>query len=104
MFCNACVEYVAEHNPVPPLPLEELKRHADAMVALLGCDPVHRDYIGILINNEMWRETLATVPCSRRLLLLPKCLRVESKCPAPIRRVRTALQTVRALHDPRPAK
>ena len=76
-------EYVAKHNPVPPLPLEELKRHADAMVALLGCDPVHRDYIGILINNEMWRETLATVPCSRRLLLLPKCLRVESKCPAP---------------------
>ena len=83
MFCNACREYVAEHNPVPPLPLEELKRHADAMVALLGCDPVYRDYIGILINNEMWRETLATVPCSRRLLLLPKCLRVESKCPAP---------------------
>jgi geranylgeranyl diphosphate synthase type II len=76
-------EYVAEHNPVPPLPLEELKLHADAMVALLGCDPVHRDYIGILINNEMWRETLATVPCSRRLLLLPKCLRAESKCPAP---------------------
>ncbi|MGC2580302.1 MAG: DUF116 domain-containing protein, partial [Terrimicrobiaceae bacterium] len=76
-------EYVAECNPVPPLPLEELKRHADAMVAFLGCDPVYRDYIGILINNEIWRETLATVPCSRRLLLLPKCLRVESKCPAP---------------------
>jgi geranylgeranyl pyrophosphate synthase len=31
----------------------------------------------------MWRETLATVPFERRLLLLPKCLRVESKCPAP---------------------
>jgi geranylgeranyl diphosphate synthase type II len=76
-------EYIVEHNPVPPLSLEELKRHADAMVAFLGCDPVYRDYIGILINNETWRETLAAVPCSRRLLLLPKCLRVESKCPAP---------------------
>ena len=76
-------EYVTEHNPVPPLSLEELKRHADAMVAFLGCDPVYRDYIGILINNETWREVLAAVPCSRRLLLLPKCLRVESKCPAP---------------------
>jgi geranylgeranyl pyrophosphate synthase len=76
-------EYVAECNPVPPLPLEELKRHADAMVTSLGCDPLYRDYIGILINNEMWRETLAAVPCSRRLLLLPKCLRAESKCPAP---------------------
>ena len=76
-------EYVAQRNPVPPLSLEELKRHADAMVAFLGCDPVYRDYVGILINNEVWRETLAAVPCSRRLLLLPKCLRVESKCPAP---------------------
>jgi geranylgeranyl diphosphate synthase, type II len=76
-------EYVFERNPVPPLSLEELKRHADALVAFLGCDPVYRDYIGILINNEAWRETLAAVPCNRRLLLLPKCLRVESKCPAP---------------------
>jgi geranylgeranyl pyrophosphate synthase len=80
---NSVRKYVTERNPVPPLSLEELKRHADAMVAFLGCDPVYRDYLGILINNETWRETLAAVPCSRRLLLLPKCLRVESKCPAP---------------------
>src|SRR6266699_1691565 len=75
--------YVAEYNPVPPLPLEQLKEHADRVVQLLQCDPVYRDYIGVLINNEMWRETLAAVPYERRLLLLPKCLRVESKCPAP---------------------
>src|SRR4029434_1259292 len=31
----------------------------------------------------MCREQLATIPFERRLLLLPKCLRVESKCPAP---------------------
>src|SRR4030095_8843597 len=74
---------VSEHNRAPPLSLEDLKRHADAMVAFLRCDPVYRDYIGILINNETWRETLAAVPCSRRLLLLPKCLRMENKCPAP---------------------
>src|SRR5437762_2814054 len=75
--------YVAEYNPVPPLPLEQLKEHADRVVQLLQYDPVYRDYIGVLINNEMWRETLAAVPYERRLLLLPKCLRVESKCPAP---------------------
>ena len=50
---------------------------------MLKCDPIYRDYIGVLLNNEMWRETLASVPFERRLLLLPKCLRVESKCPAP---------------------
>ena len=75
--------YVAEYNPVPPLPAEELKVHADRVVAMLQCDPVYRDYIGVLINNEIWRESLASIPFERRLLLLPKCLRVESKCPAP---------------------
>ena len=75
--------YVAEHSPVPPLPVEELKVHAERVVRMLNCDPLYVDYVGVLINNEMWRETLASVPYERRLLLLPKCLRVESKCPAP---------------------
>ena len=26
---------------------------------------------------------MATVPFEKRLLLMPKCLRIESKCPAP---------------------
>ncbi len=76
-------EYVAEHRPVPPMPMEDIKVHADQLVAKLGCDPVYRDFIGVLMNNEMWRDSLAAIPYERRLLLLPKCLRVESKCPAP---------------------
>src|SRR5713226_6422345 len=75
--------YVVEYNPVPPLPVEQLKEHADRVVGMLKCDPIYRDYVGVLLNNELWRETLAAVPYERRLLLLPKCLRVESKCPAP---------------------
>ena len=80
---GAVRNYVAEYNPVPPLPAEELKVHADRLIERLGCDSVYRDYLGVLLNNELWRETLAAVPYERRLLLLPKCLRVESKCPAP---------------------
>jgi geranylgeranyl diphosphate synthase, type II len=80
---NFIRNYVVEHNPVPPLPVDELKVHADRVVAMLRCDPIYRDYIGVLINNEIWRDTLAAVPFERRLLLLPKCLRVENKCPAP---------------------
>ena len=82
-FLQVIRNYVAEFSPVPPLPTEELKVHADRVVGMLQCDPVYRDYVGVLINNEMWREQLAAVPFERRLLLLPKCLRVESKCPAP---------------------
>src|SRR5438270_6140751 len=75
--------YVAEFNPVPPLPADDLKVHAERVLAMLKSDAIYRDYVGVLINNEMWREQLAAVPYERRLLLLPKCLRVESKCPAP---------------------
>src|SRR3984957_12587415 len=82
-FLQVVRNYVAECNPVPPLPTDDLKQHADRIIGTLKCDPIYRDYVGVLINNEMWREQLAAVPYERRLLLLPKCLRVESKCPAP---------------------
>jgi geranylgeranyl diphosphate synthase, type II len=74
--------YVGEYNPVPPMPLDQLREHADRVVNLLHLGSTCREFVGLLINNEMWRETLATVPFERRLLLLPKCLRVEGKCPA----------------------
>src|SRR5215204_5787541 len=75
--------YVAEFSPVPPLPLDQLREHAERFLEMHRIEPVYRDYCGVLLNNEMWREHLASVPYERRLLLLPKCLRVESKCPAP---------------------
>jgi hypothetical protein len=80
---NYIREYVEREKPVPPLPQEDLLAHATKIVEALGLDPVHRDYTGVLFSNELWRETLATIPYERRLLLMPKCLRVESKCPAP---------------------
>jgi geranylgeranyl pyrophosphate synthase len=80
---QAVRNYVAEFNPVPPLSPTELGTHAERIIAQLGCDPIYRDFVGVLLNNEAWREQLAAVPFERRLLLIPKCLRVEAKCPAP---------------------
>lgn len=75
--------YVAEFTPVPPLPLDQLKEHADKFMELAEVDAKYRDFVGVLLNNELWREQLAGIPFERRLLLIPKCLRVEDKCPAP---------------------
>ena len=68
---------------MPPLSLEELRRHADEFIEREDLDPAYRDYVAVVLNSEVWRESLATVPFERRLLLLPKCLRIEDKCPAP---------------------
>src|SRR2546426_9973312 len=66
-FLQFIRHYVAEYNPVPPLPVEQLKEHADRVVDLLKCEAIYRDYVGVLINNEMWRDALASVPFERRL-------------------------------------
>ena len=77
--------YVAANSDVltPPLVLDELRTHAEKVVARAGMPAAYTDYVGVLLNNEVWREQLAAVPYDRRLLLLPKCLRVEDRCPAP---------------------
>jgi len=74
--------WVKEWAPVPPVPLTELRQLADKLIAETGTSAQYRDYIAVLINNELWRETLAAIPYERRLLLLPKCLRAEDKCRA----------------------
>src|SRR3954451_9324834 len=78
-----CEQYIESDKPVPPLSLEELRKHSENLIARHGLESKFRDYVAVLLNSEVWREQLASVPFERRLLLLPKCLRVEDKCPAP---------------------
>ncbi len=68
---------------VPPMSLNELRDHATTVRKGADIDPIFNDYLAVLLNNEAWRDTLAQIPYEKRLLLLPKCLRVEEHCPAP---------------------
>jgi geranylgeranyl pyrophosphate synthase len=68
---------------VPPLGMEELRRRATTALAEAGLADTYLDYAVVIVSNESWRDALAAVPFERRLLLMPKCLRVENRCPAP---------------------
>ena len=74
---------MASERAVPPLSMDELRRRATAALAEAGLSETHLDYAVVTVNNESWRDALAAVPFERRLLLMPKCLRVENRCPAP---------------------
>lgn len=78
--------YVATHasNLVPPLVLDELRVAARSLIHSAEIDPIHTDFVTVMLNNEVWKEHFAAVPYHRRLLLLPKCLRLYEKCPAPM--------------------
>jgi len=48
--------YVAEVRPVPPMPMDQLKVHAAALIVQIGCDTKYRDYIAVTLSNESWRD------------------------------------------------
>ena len=74
--------FIAEKRPVPPLSLSELRSLTEEFIARESVPQKFIGYAGVLVNGEMWRDQLAAVPFGRRLLLLPKCLRIEDRCPA----------------------
>jgi geranylgeranyl diphosphate synthase, type II len=75
--------FVGLRKPVPPLRLEELRELAGEFCSQEDVPAKYVDYVGVLLNSEVWRDALAAAPFERRLLLLPKCLRAEEHCPAP---------------------
>jgi len=79
----AVARHVEAVGLVPPVSLEELREHSLLVAQEAGVDALFADYLAVLLNNATWRDRLATIPYERRLLLLPKCLRVEEHCPAP---------------------
>ncbi|HVE41664.1 MAG TPA: polyprenyl synthetase family protein [Planctomycetota bacterium] len=80
---KAAEDRIRESGAVPPLTLDELREHTAVILQQTGVDAQFKDYAAILVSNAAWRDTLAKIPYDRRLLLLPKCLREEDKCPAP---------------------
>jgi len=81
---EAVRQYVADHRLVPPLTADELARHVPALLEQHEVDPDYRAYAAVLLNNQVWRDTVAGVPYQRRMLLLPQCLRDEDRCRADI--------------------
>jgi geranylgeranyl pyrophosphate synthase len=79
---EAIRQYTKREEPVPPLSVDELRGHTDTVLQGTGMDRKYTDFAAVVMNNEVWRETVAAIPYDKRLLLLPNCLRPADKCPA----------------------
>lgn len=75
-------DYAQSHRLTEPLSIEDLRIHAVAMLEQAGIDSRYSDFSAILINNAIWQDTVAGTPFNKRLLLLPRCLRHATNCPA----------------------
>ncbi|MEI7731405.1 MAG: polyprenyl synthetase family protein [Verrucomicrobiota bacterium] len=81
-FRRVVRQYVTQMALVPPLSMEELRQHTDAILKQAEIQPGYRDFITVLVGNEVWWDTMAGIPFDRRVLMLPQCLRTKAVCPA----------------------
>ncbi len=77
-------QFVEQRRLQPPLPLNELRKHADNLLRALDMNRQYRDFVTVLVSNAVWAAVVASVPFERRLLILPQCLREKQHCPADI--------------------
>ena len=74
--------YVADHDLVAPVSIEELGAAAGEVLEAAGLPDAYREFILVLVHNAVWRDAVAVIPFERRTLLLPPCLRRKATCQA----------------------
>jgi len=74
--------YCASQTIVAPLALDEIEAHVDRLLQQARLDPIYRGFLTVLVGNEVWRDTVATTPFERRILMLPQCVRSSTRCKA----------------------
>lgn len=81
---NLIERFVNERQFVPPLSMDDLSAHSGWLIDTYELDPGIQGWLMVEINNCVWRETIASIPYDKRILLLPKCLSSSTGCKADI--------------------
>jgi geranylgeranyl pyrophosphate synthase len=76
--------FVSDQPFAPPLSLDDLSGLSDQLIDNHKFNPSIKGWLMVEINNRIWRETVASIPYDRRILLLPKCLSNSAKCKAEV--------------------
>jgi geranylgeranyl pyrophosphate synthase len=64
--------------------MEDLSDLSDRLIRTHALEYGLKGWLMVEINNCVWRETVASIPYDRRILLLPKCLSNSTKCKADV--------------------
>ncbi len=81
---NIIEDFVNSRSLTPPLSMDDLSGFSDQLIRTHRLDARIKGWIMVEVNNFTWRETVASVPYEKRILLLPKCLSNSAKCKADV--------------------
>ncbi len=77
-----CVEVAAKLDKNHPLTKDEMESVARALLESAGMPEGYLGWTMVVLSSEFWRDQIAAIPPSRRLFLLPHCLKHAEGCPA----------------------
>ena len=78
---QACVELAAGLDKSLPLDRQQMETMGRAILARLGQGDQYLGWTMVMLASAFWRDQVAAVPTTRRLFLLPHCLRQAETCP-----------------------
>jgi len=81
---NLIDDFVKGQPLGPPLSMDDLFGLSDRLINEHALEPEMKGWIMVEINNCVWRETVASIPYDKRILLLPKCLSNSIHCKADV--------------------
>jgi geranylgeranyl diphosphate synthase, type II len=77
-----CAEVAAKLDKNHPLSKDEMERVARELLEREGQPEGYLGWVMVVLSSEFWREQIGAIPPSRRLFLLPHCLKHAEGCPA----------------------
>ena len=77
-----CRQTAAQLDKRQPLARDELEAAARQILSEQNLPEAFLGWMMVVLSSEFWRDQVAAVPTSRRLLLLPHCLKHAEGCPA----------------------
>jgi len=72
--------YFTENKTVPPVSYNRLAEYADQLLSMCNWDKSLKAFVMVCSGNAIWRSVVGTIPYSRRMLLLPQCLKNSNMC------------------------
>jgi geranylgeranyl diphosphate synthase type II len=76
------IELAAGLDKSRPLGRHEMETHARQLSAKLELPEAYLGWVMVILASAFWKDQVSAVPCDRRLLLLPRCLRSSKSCKA----------------------
>lgn len=77
-----CREVAAKLDKSNPLSKDEMEGVSRGILDELGLPEGYVGWTMVVLASEFWRDQVAAIPPSRRLFLLPHCLKHAEGCPA----------------------